>query len=115
VVSQYLTAPHSVIRVLSERVEKEHAQHLRDAQRVEDRSAMANGGRQNALLSGGGVDFESLVAASNKATMQSASSPSTSTTSNGGANSDGWEDDMWGSILGTDVRVLGSFLSNKDY
>ncbi|GBE82382.1 other/SCY1 protein kinase [Sparassis latifolia] len=83
-----------VIRKLGDRVEKEHDQYLRDSQRVEDRSTLANGDTAvpNTNIA---VDFENLVASGGVA--------------NGGVTtvkadtvidpSKAWEDDVWGSIF----------------
>lgn len=93
----------SVIRVLSERVEREHGQHLRDAQRVEDRSALAvNGASASGTMLSSGMDFESLVGGGR---VKVASPPSQA------AESTGWEDDVWGSMLGSNVSV---FLPSAD-
>ena len=95
----------SVIHKLGDRVEKEHAQFLRDSQRLEDRSALSTDGGMNVASFSGTVDFESLVGKSSSGegmTQQNGSS--------GGALSS-WEDDVWGSILGevsvpTHIRFL---------
>src|SRR5260370_17950866 len=76
-----LLAFPSVIRALSERVEREHAQHLRDAQRIEDRSALPIGGTGPSSVSKGPVDFETLVSggaarSSNGPSKSSPQSPS---------------------------------------
>jgi len=77
-----------VIRKLGNRVEEEHKQFLRDSQRLEDRSATANGasGTQPA----GGVDFASLVGRANGATVKADTNADASTS---------WDDDPWASIL----------------
>lgn len=81
----------SVIRKLGDRVEKEHNQFLRDSQRIEDRSAMnTNGATSPAFKTG--VDFESLVARANGATVK----PDMVID---GDSSKGWDDDVWGSIF----------------
>jgi SCY1-like protein 2 len=77
-----------VIRRLSERVEKEHNQFLRDAQRLEDRSATAADGAGGATSFTATVDFESLVGG---ATVKADTVIDTS--------SKGWDDDVWGSIF----------------
>ncbi|KIJ17168.1 hypothetical protein PAXINDRAFT_111962 [Paxillus involutus ATCC 200175] len=77
----------SVIRKLGERVEKEHNQFLRDSQRIEDRSATANGVASPNLNTG--VDFESLVGRAN-ATVKPDTVIDSSTS---------WDDDVWGSIF----------------
>ncbi|KAI0030365.1 kinase-like domain-containing protein [Vararia minispora EC-137] len=79
----------AVIKKLSERVEREHNQFLRDSQRIEDKSAIqVNGGAP--VRASGSVDFESLVASTNGATIKA----DTTLESNAG-----WDDDVWGSIL----------------
>lgn len=82
----------SVIRTLTDRVEKEHSQHLRDAQRIEDRSTFGVDTSLQPLKHT--VDFESLVGST-------ATKPTVSTISPGKA-SVSWEDDVWGSILGSE-------------
>lgn len=77
-----------VIRVLGERVEKEHNQYLRDSQRIEDRSATAVNGASPGTAFNPSVDFASLVGGSTMIKADGTPDP------NGG-----WEDDMWGSIL----------------
>lgn len=82
-----------VIRKLSDRVEKEHDQYLRDNQRIEDRSAISvNGG---ALQTVNGIDFESLVGS-----PQGAIKADTIID-----ESKGWDDDVWGSILNSGAEV----------
>ncbi|KAI6043048.1 kinase-like domain-containing protein [Pisolithus marmoratus] len=77
----------AVIRKLGDRVEQEHNQFLRDSQRIEDRSALANGVNLPNLNSG--VDFESLVGRSNATTKAEVlDDPRKS-----------WDDDVWGPIL----------------
>ncbi|TDL27250.1 kinase-like protein [Rickenella mellea] len=80
----------SVIRKLGERVEREHNQHLRDSQRIEDRSG-TNGivSVPNAGLSGS-LDFESLVAGAQNTAVKPDSILE---------NGKGWDDDVWGSIF----------------
>jgi hypothetical protein len=70
----------SVIRKLGDRVEKEHAQFLRDSQRLSSSTTTTT-----TTATSGTVDFESLVAG----------------TGVGGAKVEdaGWEDDVWGSIF----------------
>lgn len=87
----------SVIKKLSDRVEREHDQFLRDSQRLEDRSAIpASGGVSNPV--GGDVNFESLVGQGNDVTVKQ------DTAVNG--TSKGWdEDDVWGSIFANDDAV----------
>ncbi|KAL0567575.1 Protein kinase domain-containing protein ppk32 [Marasmius crinis-equi] len=86
----------STIRKLSEHVEKEHTQFLRDSQRLEDRSALGNDGGVNVTSFSGTVDFESLVG----------KAASTGPQQNGVAGGQpaqpvkaSWDDDVWGSIL----------------
>jgi SCY1-like protein 2 len=88
----------TVIRKLGDRVEKEHHQFLRDSQRIEDRSSAASNG--SSVINGntaerGPLDFESLVGGSGGAVKAD-----TNATPN-------WDDDPWGSILGSnaDVRI----------
>jgi SCY1-like protein 2 len=83
----------SVIRKLGERVEKEHNQFLRDSQRIEDRSATANGVASPNLNTG--VDFESLVGRAN-ATVKPDTVMDSSTS---------WDDDVWGSIFNNTPEV----------
>ena len=82
----------SVIKRLGDRVQKEHDQFLRDAQRIDDRSATtANSGP---LSYAGNVDFESLVGGANGTLNKS----DTATSGN---------DDVWSSIFGDDnVRPI---------
>jgi SCY1-like protein 2 len=78
-----------VIKRLGDRVEKEHDQHLRDSQRIEDRSATPVNGIAM-IPSAGGVDFESLVSSGNAATVKVDTVIDTTK---------GWDDDVWGSIF----------------
>jgi hypothetical protein len=91
--------PPRVIRALADRVEKEHAQHLRDAQRIEDRSALAAG--SNSLTFGSDLpsDFARLVGAG------AAHSPPTNGV-NSTPNGNALEDDIWGSILNDEARSM---------
>lgn len=83
-----------VIRKLSDRVEKEHEQHLRDNQRLEDRSAVpVNGGP---LPTVNGIDFESLVGSSQGTSIKADAILD---------DVKGWEDDVWGSILNRGAGV----------
>ena len=82
-----------VIKKLGDRVEKEHDQYLRDAQRIEDRSTTAVNGFDSPAI-GGTVDFASLVAGSS-ATVKA----DTVIDSN-----KSWDDDVWGSIFSNEVR-----------
>ncbi|KAI0811239.1 kinase-like protein [Irpex lacteus] len=79
-----------VIRKLGDRVEKEHDQYLRDAQRIEDRSATAVNGTSAPSVTGA-VDFESLVGGNAANTVKADSVVDTS--------QQGWDDDVWGSIF----------------
>lgn len=83
----------TVIAKLGERVEKEHNQFLRDSQRIEDRSTTADGTAFPTFDTG--VDFETLVGRGNGNIK-----PDTVID-----NSSGWDDDVWGSILGTTPEV----------
>ena len=85
-----------VIRKLGERVEKEHNQFLRDSQRVEDRSAPANGVAPPNFDSG--VNFETLVGRSN-------ANIKPDTVIDG---SKSWDDDVWGSIFNNSPEVSGT-------
>ncbi|KAF8337568.1 kinase-like domain-containing protein [Cantharellus anzutake] len=89
----------SVIRNLSERVEHEHLQHLRDSQRIEDRSAVPVNGVTSSIAASGPVDFETLISSGAKtgASRTSQSLPPK------GENGDSWEDDVWGSMLNSDL------------
>lgn len=80
----------SVIRKLTDRVEKEHNQLLRDTQRIEDRSATAVNGNSSATA-GATIDFESLVGKANGASVRADTVLDTSSAA--------WEDDVWGSLL----------------
>lgn len=98
-----------MIKTLSERVEREHGQHLRDSQRIEDRSSAfdVNATSNGAPKLGGTVDFQTLVAGPAMAvTSSSGLGTSTTTGANGVAKTTSWEDDVWGSILdGSDVSA----------
>ncbi|KAJ3572805.1 hypothetical protein NP233_g2841 [Leucocoprinus birnbaumii] len=80
----------SVIKKLGERVEREHNQFLRDAQRLEDRSATAVNGSTGAPPPVA-VDFESLVGGAG--TGGSIKAQGT------GNNTASWDDDAWSSIF----------------
>lgn len=103
--------PYSVIHTLSERVEKEHSQYLRDSQRNEDRSTVMDPSGNSLPQLGGEVDFQTLVSGNAKGGSGSVlgdvftSNTTTSTANNTGATKvASWEDDVWGSILdGTEV------------
>jgi SCY1-like protein 2 len=84
----------AVIKMLGDRVEKEHDQFLRDSQRIEDRSATATNGSLDGLTTRGGMDFETLVGGTG------ADSIKADTKLNGN-----WEDDVWGSILSSNSEV----------
>ncbi|KAG8968943.1 hypothetical protein FRC03_005488 [Tulasnella sp. 419] len=90
----------NVIKILGERIEREHSQYLRDSQRIEDRSASLASSTPN--VGAGTVDFESLVGGATK------SPAANSSTSTNGASTNGWEDDVWGSILGDNSPKPGS-------
>ncbi|KAJ8078461.1 Protein kinase domain-containing protein ppk32 [Marasmius tenuissimus] len=92
----------SIVRKLGDRVEKEHAQYLRDSQRLEDRSTLNTDGGVNMASFSGNVDFESLVGKSSGG--ESAQQNGASST--GGETS--WEDDVWGSILGESPSIPSS-------
>ncbi|KAF8604142.1 kinase-like protein [Ceratobasidium sp. AG-I] len=96
----------TVIRSLSERIEKEHAQHLRDSQRVEDRSAIALNGSINTAAATP-VDFQSLVGGGRSpSTAPGAVTPiANGSTTPTPAPTAGWDDDVWGSILGSAPAV----------
>lgn len=86
-----------VIHKLSDRVEKEHDQYLRDNQRLEDRSAVAvNGG---SLPTVNGVDFESLVSSPQGPSVKADTIID---------ESKGWDDDVWGSIFTNGAEVSAS-------
>jgi len=89
----------AVIRKLGDRVEKEHNQFLRDSQRLEDRSATANGVTPSTLDSS--INFESLVGRATTSTVKITD------------NQNGWDDDVWGAILndGPEVRTSDDFES----
>lgn len=81
-------------------MEKEHAQHLRDAQRIEDRSALAADPNSSVLSfssDNSPSDFAKLVGSG------AAQSPS----NNGVVPvSNGLDDDIWGSILNDEARRM---------
>jgi len=84
----------SVIKRLGDRVQKEHDQFLRDAQRIDDRSATAANSTAGSISYAGNVDFESLVGGANGTLNKS----DTATSEN---------DDIWGSIFNNDdVRPI---------
>jgi len=84
----------SVIRKLSERVEKEHDQFLRDSQRLEDRSATSTNSSLASQYYTSGVDFESLVGRANGTSIKA------DTTID---NNQSWDDDIWRSIFNDEV------------
>ncbi|KAG8903440.1 hypothetical protein FRB99_003262, partial [Tulasnella sp. 403] len=84
-----------VIKILGERIEREHSQYLRDSQRIEDKSAINTNGVSPSTP--GTVDFQSLVSASAKSPAVGVTSPPST---NGAAPATSWEDDVWGSMLG---------------
>ncbi|KAF9228683.1 kinase-like protein [Gyrodon lividus] len=85
----------SVIRKLGERVEKEHNQFLRDSQRIEDRSATANGVASPNLNTG--INFESLVGRASVTVKPDTDIDSSKT----------WDDDVWGSIFNRTPETSG--------
>lgn len=89
----------TVIRKLGDRVEKEHNQFLRDSQRIEDRSALANGVNPSNLNSG--VDFESLIGRANATTGAEVLDDRRTS----------WDDDVWGPILNGGHEVSTSRIS----
>jgi SCY1-like protein 2 len=84
----------SVIRRLGERVEKEHDQFLRDAQRIEDRSALAVNGSNTQSF--GTVDFENLIGSSGGITVKADTM----------TENKSWEDNVWGSIFDDNVGPI---------
>ena len=84
-----------VIHKLSDRVQKEHNQFLRDSQRIEDRSSGADGEFTGASKVDGNVDFESLVGSTNGATVKA------------DTVIENWDDDVWGSIFTNGPEVNG--------
>lgn len=96
----------AVIRKLSDRVEKEHNQFLRDSQRIEDRSATMTNGINSGQTSRGGLDFETLVGGAGAGTIRADTELNLN-----------WEDDVWGSILSSGSEVcflLGSWKEAAD-
>ncbi|KAF8228958.1 kinase-like protein [Tricholoma matsutake] len=93
----------TVIQKLSQRVEKEHAQFLRDSQRLEDRSTTSVSGSSGSQPYGGSVDFENLVGRANGASIKA------DTMIDGNKS---WDNDIWGSIFNGDespaIRVSSS-------
>lgn len=85
-----------VIKILGDRIEKEHSQYLRDSQRVDDKSTVtvSNG---IPSFTAGPVDFESLVGGGKSPGPGAPSSPAVNGATLTPAKS--WEDDVWGSIL----------------
>ncbi|CAE7144266.1 unnamed protein product [Rhizoctonia solani] len=104
-----------VIKSLSERIEKEHAQHLRDSQRVEDRSAIASNNSVNTTVTG--VDFHTLVSGG----RSPSTGPGTITPIANGSNTptpaptagNGWDDDMWDSMLNAPSSPPPPTVSNR--
>ncbi|KAK7440244.1 Protein kinase domain-containing protein ppk32 [Stygiomarasmius scandens] len=90
----------TVIKVLGDRVEKEHNQFLRDSQRIEDRSATATNGSMSTQVLAGSVDFENLVG---RGTTGNGMTGNASQTSSSQAPS--WDDDVWGSIFNDTADV----------
>ena len=85
----------SVLKKLGERVEREHTQHLRDSQRIEDGSTANTNGTLSNTEMGAGLDFESLVGRSSNIIKPDIMDGS-------GLQDD---DDVWGSILGATSQV----------
>jgi hypothetical protein len=97
----------TVIRKLSDRVEKEHNQFLRDSQRIEDRSATTTNGVNSGQTSRGGLDFETLVGGAGAGTIRADTELNLN-----------WEDDVWGSILSSGTEVcflLGPWKETADF
>jgi SCY1-like protein 2 len=91
----------AVIKKLGDRVEREHGQFLRDAQRLEDRSAIPTSDAAPNPVDGN-VNFENLVGRGDGMTVKP------DTVING--TSKGWdEDDVWGSIFSSDESVSAVF------
>ncbi|KLO10413.1 kinase-like protein [Schizopora paradoxa] len=90
----------AVIKKLSDRVEREHLQHLRDSHRIEDKSAIASGGGALNGLSApsSAMDFQSLVAGANTTAVKPDAVFE---------NGKDWQDDVWGSLLNSDVPSPG--------
>lgn len=102
-VEQFARFMH-VIRALGERVEREHSQHLRDAQRIEDRSGMSTsaGGTPTPFASHAPADFETLVGGgAARATAAGAGAGAAAP-----ASQSSLEDDIWGSILNSSVSII---------
>ncbi|KZT43957.1 kinase-like protein [Sistotremastrum suecicum HHB10207 ss-3] len=88
-----------VIRKLGARVEREHAQHLRDSQRIEDRSTSnVNSTPLPFSANNRALDFESLVG-----TKGGIATPPTAP--DAVPSNSSWEDDVWGSMLGESVET----------
>jgi len=90
----------AVIKKLSERVEREHLQHLRDSHRIEDKSAIGAGGSAlNGIATpSDGLDFESLVAGANTTAVKPDAVFE---------NGKDWQDDVWGSLLNSEAPSPG--------
>jgi len=89
-----------VIRKLGDRVEKEHDQHLRDSQRIDDQSYVSVNGTRSAPSTNGAMDFESLVSQGGAGTVKADTIID---------SSQNW-DDVWGTIFtsGAQTPVLQS-------
>ncbi|CAK5279381.1 unnamed protein product [Mycena citricolor] len=85
-----------VIRKLSDRIEQEHKQFLRDSQRLEDRSSTGQTNGANGGGADGNVDFASLVARANGALKPDVTGGSAT----GTTTATSWDDDPWASMLG---------------
>ena len=79
----------AVIKKLGDRVEREHLQHLKDSNRIEDHTSSGTGATANGT-STGGLDFASLVAGASTSTVKP-----DAVIENGRS----WDDDVWGSLL----------------
>ncbi|EJD05722.1 kinase-like protein [Fomitiporia mediterranea MF3/22] len=83
----------AVIKKLGDRVEREHLQHLKDSNRIEDHTSSGTGATANGTTTGG-LDFASLVAGASTSTVKPDAVIE---------NGKSWDDDVWGSLL-NDVR-----------
>ncbi|KAH7107745.1 kinase-like protein [Auriculariales sp. MPI-PUGE-AT-0066] len=97
-----------VIKTLSERVEREHMQFLKDTQRIEDRSTASSGGingtNSASAAMTGTINFQSLVGGSSAPTSAVMASSGVSVA----APAKSWDDDVWGSILGDQSSAVAS-------
>ncbi|KAH8117221.1 kinase-like protein [Phellopilus nigrolimitatus] len=83
----------AVIKKLGDRVEREHLQHLKDSQRIEDHSSAAIGSSEFSGGTTNGLDFASLVAGAKTSTVK--------------ADVVIVDDDVWGSILNDTSNLQG--------